>query len=261
MGNTSRTIGIEFIGLPGSGKTTLARMLSGKIGIPLKYDRIAQWSFCSDVSKRLRVALQAHKILGKSARLYDAWAYERLKDSVFLREKLSLLEKEIFNAYAEESPSTFEQLPLLQRSLERDFVFMWDTFQKKVSYINDDGAVQRMLSMRGLRGPAVTTPSTISLTEHFLSSVPNSCVIVSVGIHPATALQRCIGERGGVPELLQTTRQDALHMFERGAEYVTLLEEVSEKKGVRLVRLDGENNTAISLAILMNHLSSYAEKK
>lgn len=139
---------IEFFGVPGAGKSFYSNLLRGIY--PLKYDLVLKKEFSNLKFRKLKRIFSKFPQLSKSLRLYDAVSYEVLnKNSEYQRDILKL-NQEFFRTLDIEK-EIITDLPLILRSLERDIVFSKHVKKLGLSMNNDDGIVQRLISIYGLR--------------------------------------------------------------------------------------------------------------
>lgn len=246
-----QTTQVEIFGLPGAGKTTIGRALSTFTGMPQKYNVIRELSRIDGTRAPLRMLLRLPHKLVDATRGYDGWAYESIARSGELQLRMAPLARSIGN-WAREPTSDVGQLALIQRSLERDFILSLQAHKHRLSLVNDDGIVQRIISLAGLRSTHCLGRASQQLVETLVSALPKTSVIVAVEIDPETAYRRAEMRRSGKPRLIN------LEQWSRGcANFAGVLKQVEISAGNanlalhRVSGLDAPEESANRIAELL----------
>lgn len=213
----------ELIGLPGSGKTYLSKKLVQKSSFYGKYQAMSGAMSKQNVNLQLKFLLNFHLFFGKPARLYDAWAYEILKNDEELNKKLFAFLKPYFNFMINEAGDK-KNLLLLNRALERDFIFNKKVVDLKLPTINDDGILQRLVSIFGLRNNDWNTNLAQEFQLNVIRSLPSNLKVIFTDSNPKEALKRMQLRKTGYPELIDKRR--VYELLIRASDYLDFLQEL-----------------------------------
>jgi len=137
---------IYFIGLPGSGKTTVSNLLEKEINFLSKYCAIKE-SIIFTKNPFFFLLFRLNSKVIKKIGLYELYAkYTSKKNPNKKNDHLSLK----YNNFLLKDEEYSKNLAKVANSFERDLVFITNQL-KDMSYIDDDGIPQRLLSAFGLR--------------------------------------------------------------------------------------------------------------
>lgn len=190
---------LHFIGLPGSGKTSIGKRVGEQLGVAHKYDLISAGDLSFGLSKDIRLALRYGMRLKKSFRLYDAWAYHIWLKYPKYGEEAAGLYKSFFK-HCIAGPDGEHALPALMKSLERDLTFTAVACDYGSSYYDDDGLLQRLVSLFGLRN---WQDLDNVFTDNIIKKVQNGGKVVFVNASVQDCLARLSSRKSGVPRLLR----------------------------------------------------------
>jgi len=246
---------IEFVGLPGSGKTTLARSASRQLKIPLKYNLMAGHEFSSLINCKLRFLLKFHRFFGKKVGIYDTWAFDVLQSNQLIQSFLAPVTKALSTYASNLNEKNLLHFPFIKRSLERDFVFSWVAHNNKKNAINDDGVFQRILSLNwGARGDGVPLEDYDKLISVIVKSLPSEIVVIFVDLDSNQAISRCQTRPNGLPKLLRSDDRNIQLDFENSNQFIVNLKNILAINNVRTISIKGDNLIQDNVSIIKKHL-------
>lgn len=238
---------VEFVGLPGAGKTHYAKRLSKLVGWSMKYRAIAREPLNQLANSHLRHLLSSDGKVLKAARLYDSWAYDVIKRSAAYQDRLVPVTRALAG-WCLADGADIRQMSLIARSLERDLVLSWAAEEAKLAIVNDDGVLQRLVSICGLRGGDPKGEAAHALSDTIIGSLPAGVRPVVVTVPVDEAIRRVRARPSGVPELLG---EDTFRLrMENAAAFVALVEQRMAARGLSVLRLDGTRPSEENLGTL-----------
>ena len=237
---------IEFLGLPASGKTSLARLLCKTEDLlhrddawrsqmqqpyppgawPLLYTRLIQ-RICrqkSSLTKRELEFVHANRLLEADNRLRDA-CYPLICHVAGL-----------LNPERSQDSATI----ILLQSIIKERVLTAVTDLNQLFYVNDDGLIQRCLSLVGLRTVSLRGEILEHFIHEYLMNVGGVSGIISVDSDIELSIERCRLRPHGRPKLFQS---DDLPAFRdrllRAQAVVQQILNCADQIGIPVLRVDG----------------------
>lgn len=223
---------LELVGLPGAGKSSLARQLLRRIDAYDKYGAIASRHLRTECNPRLRRLFALRRLVGKQARLYDAWAFDVLEARSDISQRVVAVSSALYRTCDHASDQAKQHVPLLQRALERDVAVAWLAHEKSVPVVNDDGILQRLVSLCGLRRTGGSAGGVQGFVDAAISALPPGTAVAVVQADPREALARCRERRSGLPVLLRSLEGDLEERFDSAAAFVDRLTGCLDGAGV-----------------------------
>jgi len=148
---------IEFFGLPGAGKTYYCELISKQMKLKSKNKIFISRNF-NDKYLWLKFLLSRSIRLKKYFRLYDGITYNAIQANESILNELRPFYRNYSNIFCGQV-NDINQFPLIMRSLERDlFLSCWLNDSNHTA-INDDGVMQRLFSIFGIRDSDWQTPN------------------------------------------------------------------------------------------------------
>lgn len=241
---------IEFFGAPGSGKSFYSSLVSSKANINLKYKAMSKMAELEIYTSLIpRIMLKSHK-LNKIFRIYDSISYEIASRDKKLRDKLLpfyFAVASMYN-YVDFDKSIFS---LILRSLERDLVFSIYCKDMKQSFINDDGILQRLISIFAMRDVDWTTESSKLFISTIFSYISQDFrLILFEGQFEDFNCK--IESRNKLRDL--ELQDDIKIMYNRTLEFIDFLANELEKNNISLQRIKRIDEIDENLSLIIKHI-------
>lgn len=234
---------ILFFGLPGAGKTSISRLVSSEIGVRHKYDLISDGSLSCGVNFQIKIGLKYFSLLNKKLRLYDAWSYHVMCCEPKLGSQAADLYK-LFYSHIDISSADKQDVPIILSSLVRDMIFMQRVKEYRTPYYDDDGVLQRLLSLFALRE---FEDSSGVFANTVISTIPEGACVVFVKATARDCVSRLMKRKSGIPALLRKY-DDIEGRLGRAMQYASDLNQRLKSNQFRVIEIDSSSTDVLTSA-------------
>lgn len=241
---------IEFFGPPGSGKSFYSSLLSPKLNIDQKYTamrktakaEIYSYFFCN-------LILQSKKIT-KNLRIYDSISYELCNRNSQLSNKLTKLHVATSVMY---QSKLFDKgiYSLILRALERDLVYSLYSIAEQKSFINDDGILQRLISIFGIRGVDWMSDESEFFINTIISFISKDFKLVLIE-NEFDSFKAKLDKRVLLNDLALEKTPEI--MFETTNKFIDFLICKLEQNNISLEKIKREYSKDINLQVILKHI-------
>lgn len=242
---------IEFFGLPGAGKTFYANSFCKHFEIDSKYSSITKSSFPLLEKSLLFTYFLNSQFSKKRIRLYDKLSKQIYKNNENIQSEMqnyyfakSLLSKEI----------NFIQKPysIILSSLERDLTYSLYAKFNYIKYINDDGPLQRLISIYGLRNNDWTTPNSLNFIDTIMSFIDIDWRIIFV-IGDFKSFSKKIHQRNKIYDL--NLDLNIIQMYERSLRITQFIFEQLQIKNLPIQKVNSSDKYELNFNLIKNFIS------
>lgn len=241
---------IELFGPPGSGKSFYSLMVTSHLNIDDKYTAMRKTAKAEIYSNFFSRVLLHSKKYSKKIRIYDSISYELCNRDSGLSNKITKLHVATSAMY---QSRLFDKgvYSLILRSLERDLVYSLYSIAEQKSFINDDGILQRLISIFGLRGVDWMSEKSEFFIDTVISFISRDFKLVLVE-NDFESFKAKLDSRNLLIDL--ELEQTPEVMFQKTNKFIDFLTCKLEQNNISLEKIKREDGLHTNLPIILKYL-------
>lgn len=242
------TLNIEFVGLPGSGKSTFSKFLLRKYTSSISSNDAHASAICEAAGLR-RIPFSS-KIIQPIRDPLSSLTGIRYNAILSFQAKYSDVHKIFLQAVHRSNSTSRQHLTIKWMLTIEEKWWLIEEYVQEESVIWDEGIVHRAL---GLFHPPemIEHPSEMDIRQ-YVECLPLPDIIVTMEVTPAIALERISDRSGGRPPAYdELTDDEMLKRLEEMDESLTYIKATCQESGARVISINnqhGERQAKIQLS-------------